>query len=78
MASVQAEHVVSGEEMATPEGIYHAVRFVVQFCDCEPAIVTALASLMCDYLRTAPADVRGQVADHVCELIRHDVRASLQ
>lgn len=72
------ECVVTEEELDGPEGVYRAVRFVVSFCPSEPAIVWGLASVMCDYLRTAPADLRGPATDRVLELIRNDVRRSLQ
>jgi hypothetical protein len=70
--------IISDEDMQTPDAIYHAVHFVVDLCASDPAVVSALASVMCDYLRRAPLDMRGQVADHVIELIRDDMRRSLQ
>lgn len=74
----RATTILSGEDLETPDAIYQAVRFVVDMCASDPAVVCALGSVLCDYLRRAPADMRGQVADHVIELIRNDMRCSLQ
>jgi hypothetical protein len=74
----QPEFVASGADLATPQGVYDAVRFVVGFCDCPPAVVTGLTWILCDYLRDAPADMRGQATARVTEIISNDVRRSLQ
>jgi hypothetical protein len=70
--------LVRDEDMETPDGLYQAVHFVVNMCSSEPAVVSTLASVMCDYLRRAPPDMRGGVADHIIELIRDDMRRSFQ
>jgi hypothetical protein len=74
----RATTILSDEDLETPDAIYHAVRFVVDMCASDPAVVCALGSVLCDYLRRAPLDLRGQVADRVIELIRDDMRRSLQ
>lgn len=74
----RATTILSAEDLETPDAIYHAVRFVVDMCTSDPAVVGALGSILCDYLRRAPLEIRGQVADRVIELIRDDMRRSLQ
>jgi hypothetical protein len=72
-----SEHVLTAEAAETVDGIYRAVRFVADACPCEPMALSALGVAVCDYLRRAPPDVRGQVADKIIEVIRQDVRRSL-
>ena len=70
--------VLTEDEADDLEGIYRAIRFVTTPCPDGCKVVAALGMTMCDYLRAAPSDVRGPIADRVIELIRADVRRSLQ
>lgn len=71
------ELVADFAEMQTAEGVYDAVHFVAKFCACEPCVLTALAQVMVDYLRSAPAAVRGPITSWVTEQIHEGVRESL-
>lgn len=75
---MQSDFVADAADMQTPQGVYDAVHFVCRFCCCEPCVVTALANVMVDYLRTAPQEIRGPIAEMMIELVRNGVRESLQ
>lgn len=72
------ELVVSHEAMDTPQGVYETVRFVCGFCECHQSVIAGLTWSLCDYLREAPCEIRGQAAARVVEIISNSVRQSLQ
>jgi hypothetical protein len=76
--AMHMECIVTGEELASGRGLHTAIHFVCNYCQDGPTVVAALASVISEYLRQCPVDLRGRVADHLCELLKDDVRRSLQ
>jgi len=70
--------VLGPPEAVDVETLYRALRIMTDFAADGGVIVGALTSALADYLRAAPAEARGHLADQVIEHLRNDVRKSLQ